>query len=93
MAYSAMPPSAFLVMATTRLPNHASAPSPTASTTPHTSMPSVNGGGVGTETRFPRQRSMSLKFSEAARTCTRTSFGPGSGRSSVRTARTSPGGP
>ena len=28
-AYSAMPPSAFLVMATTRLPSHASAPSPT----------------------------------------------------------------
>ena len=68
MAYSAMPPSAFLVMATTRLPSHDSAPSPAASTTPQTSMPSVKGGGVGTETRLPRQRSMSLKFSDAALT-------------------------
>ena len=81
------------MMATTRLPSHASAPSPAWSTTPHTSMPRVNGGGVGTETRLPRQRSMSLKFSEAAPTSTRTSFGPGSGRSTVRTSRTSPGGP
>ena len=93
MAYSAMPPSAFLVMATTRLPDQASAPSPTASTMPHTSIPSVNGGGVGTETRLPRQRSMSLKFSEAAPTLTRTSPEPGSGRSTERTSRTSPGWP
>ena len=93
MAYSAMPPSAFLVMATTRWPNHDSAPSPAASTTPQTSMPSVNGGGVGTETSLPRQRSMSLKLSDAAPTLTRTSPGPGSGRSMVCTARTSPGCP
>ena len=66
MAYSAMPPSAVLVMATTRLPSHGSAPSPAASTTPQTSMPSVKGGGVGTDTSFPRHRSMSLKFSDAA---------------------------
>ena len=85
MAYSAMPPSAFLVMATTRWPSHDSAPSPAASTTPQTSMPSVNGGGVGTETSLPRQRSMSLKLSDAARTLTRTSPGPGSGRSTVCT--------
>ena len=35
---------------------------------PQTSMPSVNGGGVGTETKLPRQRSMSLKLSDAAPT-------------------------
>ncbi len=93
IAYSAMPPRAFLVMATTRWPSHDSAPSPAASTTPQTSMPSVNGGGVGTETRLPRQRSMSLKLSDAALTFTRTSPGPGSGRSIVRTNKTSPGGP
>ena len=39
-------------------------------------MPSVYGGGVGTETSFPRHRSMSLKFSDAALTLTRTSPGP-----------------
>ena len=66
MAYSAMPPRAVLVMATTRLPTQACAPSPAASTTPQTSMPRVKGGGVGTETRFPRHRSMSLKFNDAA---------------------------
>ena len=93
MAYSAMPPSAVLVMATTRRPSQSSAPSPTASTTPHTSMPNVNGGGVGTDTSLPRQRSMSLKFNDAAPTWTRTWPGPGSGRSMVRTANTSPGRP
>jgi len=56
-------------------------------------MPNVYGGGVGTETSLPRQRSMSLKFNEAARTATRTSLGPGSGRSILRTAKTSPGRP
>ncbi len=91
MAYSAIPPSAVLVMATTRRPSHDSAPSPVASTTPHTSMPRVNGGGVGTDTNVPRHRSMSLKLSDAAPTFTRTSPGPGSGRSTVRTASTSPG--
>ena len=93
MAYSAMPPRAVLVMATTRRPSHASAPSPAASTTPHTSMPSVKGGGVGTDTSLPRHRSMSLKLSEAAPTLTRTSPASGSGRSMVRTASTSPGRP
>jgi hypothetical protein len=48
MAYSAIPPSAFLVIATTRPSSHVSAPSPAASATPHTSMPRVKGGGAGT---------------------------------------------
>ena len=38
-AKSATPPNDWFVLATTRLPIHSSAPSPAASTTPHTSMP------------------------------------------------------
>ena len=56
-------------------------------------MPSVYGGGVGTETSFPRHRSMSLKFSDAAPTRTRTSPAPGSGTGTSTTSSTSPGGP
>src|SRR5690348_6721075 len=93
MAYSAMPPSAILVMATTRWPSQASPPGPAASTTPQASMPSVYGGGVGTETSFPRHRSMSLKFSDAAPTLIRTSPAPGSGTGTSATCSTSPGGP
>ena len=75
MANSAIPPRAVFVMATTLFPSQPSAPSPAASTTPHTSMPRVKGGGVGTETSLPRHRSMSLKLSEAAATATLTSPG------------------
>ena len=49
--------------------------------------------GPGTETSFPRHRSMSLKLSEAALTMMRTSPGPGSGTSTSTTCSTSPGGP
>ena len=42
-AYSAKPPCAPFVIATTRSPTHASAPSPHASTTPITSMPGLYG--------------------------------------------------
>lgn len=93
MAYSAMPPSAVLVMTAARFPSQPSQPGPAASTTPQASMPSVYGGGVGTETSRPRHRSMSLKFSDAAPTRTRTSPGPGSGTGTSATSSTSPGGP
>ena len=43
IAYSAMPPSDCLAMATTRRPTHSAAPSPAWSTTPQTSMPRVKG--------------------------------------------------
>ena len=42
-AKSATPPNDWLVLATTRRPIHSSAPAPADSTTPHTSMPIVNG--------------------------------------------------
>ena len=71
-AYSAIPPWAMTVIATTRSPTQDSAPSPAASTTPHTSMPSTKGGGIGIDTCLPRQRSRSLKFNDAAATRTRT---------------------
>ena len=50
---------AMAVMPTTRCPSHAAAPSPAASTTPQTSMPSVNGGVAITLATPPRQRAMS----------------------------------
>ena len=91
--YSAMPPSASFEIPTTRRPIHCSAPAPAPVTTPHTSMPSVKGGCLVTETSFPRHRSMSLKFNAAAATRMVTSPAAGSGTSTSFTASTSPGGP
>jgi hypothetical protein len=71
-ACSASPPCASCVIATTRRPSQRSPPAPTASATPHTSMPSVKGGFIGIDVVRPWQRSTSLKLSEPAATRTRT---------------------
>ena len=92
-ACSASPPSDWGVMPTTRWPTHSSAPGPAASTVPHTSMPSVNGGWAMTAATPPRQRAMSPKLSEAALTATRTWPAPGSGTSTSCTSTTSAGSP
>ena len=65
------------------VPTHSSPPSPAASTTPHTSMPMVNGTWPITLATVPRQRAMSPKLSDAADTVTRTSPGPGLGHRDV----------
>jgi hypothetical protein len=53
MAYSAMPPRAFLVMATTRLPSHDSAPSPGGVDHAADVHAQVNGGGWGPRPASP----------------------------------------
>src|SRR6266545_7011182 len=92
-AASATPPNDWLVIATTRRPIHFSAPSPAVSTTPHTSMPSVNGTCPWTLATVPRQRAMSPKFRDAAETAMRTSPGPTSGTGMSWTSSASVGAP
>src|SRR5262245_40647815 len=93
IAYSAKPPCAPFVVATTRRPCHDSAPAPHAATTPITSMPGLYGNSGRTIMLPPVMRSRSWRLNGMRCTCTQTSPASGTGIGIVSSFSTSVGRP